>query len=149
MQLGYFKVCQDSEFSIQRSKGVRVRNKGHYNQKGQAAFSGKWPSNPEHLGWPSWAQRLPGRQTYLPAPSETLQISPAPGESFHTWPTHSFQHRNLGYVGGCDFSTWKEVWLASSQLLFESLISICHRDLSQYSKRKQPKWRDCRSQDKL
>lgn len=39
-----------------------------------------------------------------------------------------------GLVGSCDFSTWKEVWLPSSQLLFESPISICHRDLSQCSR---------------
>lgn len=41
----------------------------------------------------------------------------------------------LGRVGGCDFSAWKEVWFASSQLLFESPTPICHSDLSQYSGR--------------
>lgn len=126
--------CQNSEFFSQRSEGVHVRNKRTPQQE-RPAHLPQWTPTQEGLGCPSRAKSLPGTQTKPPAPEEPLQTSSPPAKSFHTWPTHSFQHRNLGYVGGCDFSTWKEAWLSSSQLVFESLISICHGDLSQYSKR--------------
>lgn len=69
------------------------------------------------------------KQTQLPAPRSLCprRRHPTLGQPARGSPG------SPGLVGGCDFSTWKEVWLSSSQLLSESLISICHGDLSQYS----------------
>lgn len=73
----------------------------------------------------SWPGKSPRRNR---SAASSHQTSLPPGSP-------PLPHRVPGLVGGCDFSTWKAVWLWSSLLLFESLVSICYRSISQRSER--------------
>lgn len=95
-QSGFF---QNSEFSTQRSKGVRVRNRRTPQQE-RPGHLPQWTLTQEGLGCPSRAKNLAGTQMKPPAPEEPLQTSSPPAKSF-----------TLGQLTPSSTETWA-MWAA-------------------------------------
>lgn len=121
-----FEACGDKELNsliVRRNSLPCKKDKISAQENPRCQLiDGPAKKNSASVSWPGKSPRRNG------SAASSHQTSLPPGSP-------PLPHRVPGLVGGCDFSTWKAAWLWSSLLLFESLVSICYRSISQRSER--------------